>query len=177
MAKNIIAIIGARKVGKTMAASLLHSFHADSAVITPLDYILQDFLRINEMSATGFHESQEENRNLLFLFKELQEQIQPKKYLHQFLSDLDRWETAIVEDIYSYQELHALIKLKAKIILMDASSRKRTEFGYTNNMDKAFYVQEVASIDKTQVKTWHNVTVIDNDYPLADLRLKLRNQT
>lgn len=177
MAKDITVVIGARKVGKTTAVNILNSFYVDAVRMNPLVDILSDFLFLHEMTAESFTFDRETNYKLLFLFKELQEQKHPRYYLHKFLADIEKANTIIIDDVYSYIELDALIKLKAKIILIEATDLKRTEYGYTKGMDKVFYAQEVSNINRNIIKHWKNTLVIDNNKSISDLRLTLRNHT
>lgn len=174
MAQNIIAIIGARKVGKTVVADTIRQFYPDYRIISPLYCIIDEFLKVHEMTAESFREDAEQNRKLLFLYKEWKDR--PVKFFNQFLADLNNVNHAIVDDIYTFYELDALIKLQAKVILIESSVAKRQEFGYISGMDTQFYTQEVASISAQNVKTWANTLTIENSKTISDLRLTLRNK-
>lgn len=176
MAKNIIAIIGARKVGKTYVADMVQSFFGNSSRITPDTQLFFDFLKLNDMTSDDFYNSQdyEENRNLLFLFKEMQLKQDPKKYLYYFINELNSDYTKIVDNVYYFSDLALLIEYKAKIIFLDATLDKRKEFGYTSNMDRQFYAQEVATIQSKDVKNWANTIIVQNTGNMNEMRVQLR---
>jgi dephospho-CoA kinase len=181
VAQNIIAIIGARRVGKTYLAEIAQLFFSDAKRISPDTHLILDFLELHEMSATEFYDRQmhEENRRLLYLFKELQHNKYPNKYSNYFLNEIQTsiqsGTPLIIDNIYYFRDLAILIEHKAQIILVEAPHNKRTEFGYTNNMDLQFFTKEVASVTNQDVRKWNNTIVIKNDSSAHDLKVKLRN--
>ena len=170
---NIIAIIGSRKVGKTYVADIAQLFLTGSKRMTPDTKLILDFLELHEMSAEDFYErsSYEENKNLLYCFKELK---RGEYYTNCFINELQSHTDVIVDNIYYYKDLAVLIEHGAKIIYVETTPAKRTEFGYTDNMDRQFYTKEVATITGKDVAKWKNTIVVKNTGSPNDLKVQLR---
>ena len=173
MAQNIIAIIGARKVGKTYVADIAQLFLTGSKRMTPDTKLILAFLELHEMSAEDFYErsSYEENKNLLYLYKELKT---GDYYTNCFINELQSHGDVIVDNIYYFKDLAVLIEHGAKIIYVETTSAKRNEFGYTDNMDRQFYTKEVATITSKDVAKWKNTIVVKNTGSPNDLKVQLR---
>lgn len=172
MAKNIIAIIGARKSGRTEVANLLKTFYSEYIQITAHQHAFYDFLKVQNLSREMFFydKEYEENRSMLFSFRELNQE----KYLTLFSEDLQGMNNIIVDEVYYFSELKMLIQLGAKIIYVESTDDKRKEFGLTQYMSQQFYTKEVASIKKDEVKHWKNTLVVYNNTTKENLRINLR---
>ena len=173
MAQNIIAVIGSRKVGKTYLADIAQLFLTGSKRITPDTHLLLDFLNLHEMSPDDFYDklTYEENKNLLYLFKELKS---PSYYTNWFIKELQSHENIIVDNVYYFRDLAVLIEHKAKIIFIESTLEKRKEFGYIDYMDRQFYTKEVAAITSKDVAKWTNTIIVKNIGSAHDLKVQLR---
>lgn len=173
MAQNIIAIIGARKVGKTHVAEIAQLFLTDSQRITPDTKLMYDFLKLHEMSVNDFYAVgvHEENKRLLYLFKELK---QADYYTQCFINELQSCDALIVDNVYYYKDLAILMEHKAKIIFIETTLEKRKEFGYMDDMDQQFFTKEVAAITSKDVLSWKNTVIIKNIGNPHDLKVQLR---
>lgn len=173
MAKNIIAIIGPRKSGKTEVAMLLKSFFPEAVQSIPYARAFNDYIKIHNIPRELFFIPQEveENKSLLMSFRELQWE----KYLTLFSEDLNRMNNIIVDEVYYFAELKLLIQLGAKVIYVSTPEEKRKEFGLTPYMEKQFYAQQVAAIKVDEVKKWSNTIILNNTQNQYHLRGTLRS--
>lgn len=183
MAKDIIAVIGARKVGKTEAIETLQRCSFGYSVTSPNYWAIKDFVTVNDMTLDDFffHPSAggdinfETHKRLMLLFKENQECHNPKKYLDMMDEEIFNLDRVLIDDIYTYDELCHVINLGARLILIHADQRKRDEMGYIKGMDNEFYVNEVGSITPDDVTNWKHTTVITNNGALDRFRFSLRS--
>jgi hypothetical protein len=174
---NITAIIGARKTGKTYVSDIAQLFLTGAKRMTPDTKLWLDFLELHEMSAEDFFERHvhEENKNLLYLFKEFKDSTYYTNcFVNELQSHIQGAVPVIVDNIYYFRDLAVLIEHKAKIIFIDTPLDKRKEFGYTDNMDKQFYTKEVAAITSKDVAKWKNTIIIKNTGSPNDLKVSLR---
>lgn len=173
MAKNILAVIGPRKSGKTEVANLLKSFYSEHVQFTAHRHAFQDFIKLHNIPREMFfiRDEYEENRSLMFSFREMQQE----KYLTLFSEDLATMNNIIVDEVYYFSELKLLIQHGAKILFVETLENQRKEFGLTPYMTHQFYTKEVANIKRDEVKRWKNTIVVENNQSLSMLRTNLRS--
>lgn len=175
--QRLIAVIGKRRSGKTTAAEILKTFCHEASHLTMVAFGLAEFAKLHDMPVEDFWRQPEHNerRVLLGAFLEHVRPGDPTQFLRPFLRYIDLLPTCIIEDIFYFNELEALIKRNAMIILMDTDDalRKERNFGRVFPKDDPLE-SEVSSILPHMTKGWQNTHIVTNNKDIETLKRTLR---
>lgn len=175
--QRIIAIIGKRRSGKTVVAEILQTFCQDASHLTMLAFGLAAFSKLHDMPINEFWRYPDHNAHRVQLgaFLEAVRPQDPTQFLRPFLQYMDKLPTVIIEDIFYFNELEALIKKNAMIILLDAEDGIRKERNFNKVFPKDDPLEsEVASILPHMTKNWRNTHIVKNNKDIETLKRALR---
>jgi uridine kinase len=173
----ITAVIGARKSGKTTACEILNSMHPDSERISMMGYGIRAFADLHDIRLEAFWQerTREENRSLYNVFSEHQRKQNPRIFLDPILAFIKSKTHVIIDDIFYYNELQALVECRAHILLLEVPDDTRLTRGWTKSMNQQPMEQEVAAIKGDTIKHWRNVEIIQNTMAINEFRFILSN--
>lgn len=175
---TIYAILGKRASGKTTAAEILHQISPNSTLITMQAYALQAFIELHEMTLAEFlHvDKYKQNRALLGTFIQYARSKNREQFIVPVLTYIKNLTSVVIlEDVYYFNELEALIKLGAKIIWLECDDKKRMERYISKFPIDDPLEAEVASLDIDLINRWSNLLIVKNNDNIGTLRLALRD--
>jgi dephospho-CoA kinase len=177
MNNNLIAVIGARKVGKTCASEILSTILPHYAHVCAWGYGIDSFLTLHGMKLEEFfaYSQKEENRQLLSVYLDHERLKNPTQFLKPLVDYINPLPGAIIEDIYYFNELQEFINMGARVLLITVDNVRRKERGYHPKMDNNLLESEVSAIKPDMVKNWKKTIVIANDKSINELRLNIQN--
>lgn len=162
--------------GKTTAAEQLRTLVPDSTLMTMQAYSLQGFIDLHGMQLEEFLQMQnfKQNRILLGVYVEHCRNKDRNRFLTPILTYMKNLKSVVVEDVYYFNELEALIKLGAKLIWIEADAKKRAERNMGPLPDNDPLESEVANMDPELIRKWPNTYIVTNNQDLVALRVALR---
>lgn len=186
--QKIIAILGKRMSGKSTAAEILHNQWHDSISVRMDAYAVQSFVELHNMTLEQFLarpniaparnddnlQYYQRNRALLGVYIEHYRKQNPDVFLAPLLAYIKNYPKIIIEDIYYFNELAALVQLGARIVWIEADPKKRSERYVGNLPINDPLEQEVGGLEDDLIRQWPNTFVVKNNCDVSTLRQNLR---
>lgn len=173
--QRIIAVLGKRFSGKTTAAEMIHGMWSSSTLLTMQAYAIQAFIDLHEIRLEEFlaMHSYKQNRNFLGIFIEQNRQQDKHRFITPILAYIKNLPNIVIEDIFYFSELEALIKLGATIVWIDTDDKLRQE-RYRGPLPQNDPLErEVANMDAHLILKWPNTHIVKNDQGLDVMRVAL----
>lgn len=181
--QKLITIIGPRKSGRSTIADKIQFLRPEYYRTHIWVFALQEFCNLHNISVTEFflkpnstesNADPELNRLMFSLYCEHKRLNNPDFSLNSYLNYINNKAKVIIDDVYYFNELSALIKLNSIIIYVNTDYDVRVRRGLTKKMEDIDMTGYVATIKSGDVKHWKNTFIIDNNKDLNHLNLKLQ---